>query len=131
MAHGIYDPTKEINWLHGDRQIGLALSPALKKILIKELLGKHLDIPEITLAGTYVKLNKQKHRFQSNSDAQEIQVLDTFFRSPDDIHMFVTSHFCYPPGTKIVTFSINKPLIIMYKEIKPLRLILAAPKLSP
>jgi len=120
----VYDPDKEINWLHGEKQVGLALAPKLKKILVRELLGKHVDIPTITLADSYVMLNEQKYVFDPESDAHEVKALQEFFRLPSDIHMFLTSHFCYPAGTKIITFSSNKPMVIMYKEIKPLQLIL-------
>ncbi len=119
-----YDEDKDINWLHGESKIGFALVPRLKRILIRELLGKHIDIPEITLADAYVKINERKYELESDTDRQEMGLLKDFFRSPDDIHMFMTSHFCYPPGTKIVTFSTKKPLVIMYKEIKPLRLVI-------
>ena len=119
-----YDEDKEINWLHGESKIGFALAQRLKRILLRELLGKHVDIPTITLADSYVKINERKYELMSERDMQEMEVLKDFFRSPDDIHMFMTSHFCYPPGTKIITFSTKKPLLIMYKEIKPLRLVI-------
>ncbi len=119
----VYDENKDINWLHGESQVGFALAPKLKKILVRELLSRHVDIPEITLADAYVKINDKHYEFQTEDDAREMKLLKGFFKTPDEIHMFLTCHFCYPPGTKIVTFSTKKPLIIMYKEIKPLRLI--------
>ena len=102
-----YDEDKEINWLHGESKIGFALAQRLKRILLRELLGKHVDIPTITLADSYVKINERKYELMSERDMQEMEVL---------------KDFCYPPGTKIITFSTKKPLLIMYKEIKPLRL---------
>ena len=117
-----YDENREINWIHGDANIGFALTRKLKRVLIRELLGKHKGIPEITLGDSFVAINDLKYKFQSDADLREMEVLKGFFRSPDDIHMFLTSHFCYPPGTKIITFSTRKPLAIMYKEIAPMRL---------
>jgi len=118
----VYDEDRDINWLHGESQVGLALAPKLKRILVKELLGKHVDIPEITLTDTYVKINDQCYKFRTEDDEREMSALKDFFEAPDAIHMFLTSHFCYPPGTKIITFAAKPPLIIMYKEIKPLKL---------
>jgi len=121
----VYDEERDINWLHGESQVGFALAPKLKKVLVRELLGRHVDIPEITLADAYVKINDKCYELRTEDDAREFKRLKKFFEAPDDIYMFMTSHFCYPPGTKIITFSTKKPLVIMYKEIKPLRLIVA------
>ena len=118
----VYDESRDINWLHGESQVGFALAPKLKKILVRELLSKHVDIPEITLTDSYVKINDKCYDFRTEEDAREMQALKSFFETPDDIHMFLTSHFCYPPGTQIITFATKSPLVIMYKEIKPLKL---------
>ncbi len=118
-----YNEDRDINWLHGEFQVGFALAPKLKRILVKELLGRHVDIPEITLADTYVKINDKCYEFRTEDDEREMHALKSFFEATDDIHMFLTSHFCYPPGTKILTFASKSPLVIMYKEIKPLKLI--------
>ena len=66
-----------------------------------------------------------RHMREDIADPKDLAALSRFrefFRCRDDIHMFLTSHFCYPPGTRIITFSKKKPLIIMYKEIEPLAL---------
>ncbi len=117
-----YDDSKDINWLIGDDRVGITLAPHLKRVLVRELLGKHVDIPQVTLAGGRIQINAAEYRFKQEEDLRGYDNFRQFFQNADEIHMFLTSHFCYPPGTRIITFAKKKPLLIMYKEIKPLRL---------
>jgi len=120
-----YDEDRDVNWLFGDSQVGFALAPRLKRALDRELLGKHQDMPQITLADAYVMINERKFELDAQRDGYYVEQLKKFFQAQDEIHMFLTSHFCYPPGTRIITFSKKKPLLVMYKEIQPLKLTIA------
>lgn len=117
-----YDDSKDINWLIGEERVGITLASQLKRVLMRELLGKHVDIPLVTLADDRIRINEAEYRFKQEEDLRGYNNFRQFFQAPGDIHMFLTSHFCYPPGTRIITFANKKPLIIMYKEIKPLQL---------
>ena len=100
----------------------ITLAPGLRRRFVRELLGHHGKVPEIVLYEDAARINRLKYRIEDPHDLEGLRHLREFLQSPDDIHMFLTSHFCYPPGTRIITFSRKKPLIIMYKEIDPLRL---------
>lgn len=120
-----YDEAREVNWLFAEDKIGFAVAPRLKRELDRELLGKQRDEPCITLADASVMFNDRRFDLDSEHDRLCLEQLKLFFLVGDPIHMFLTSHFCYPPGTRIITFAKKKPLPIMYKEIRPLRLIIA------
>ena len=117
-----YDESKEINWLFGEDRVGLALAPRLRKLLFRELLGQHDRIPELTLADDAVKFKSVAYPFSDESVIVGMQSFKKFLLGGDDFHMFLSSHFCYPPGTRIVTFAKKKPLGIMYKEMQPMKL---------
>jgi hypothetical protein len=36
------------------------------------------------------------------------------------VHMFLSYHLIYPPGTRIITVSRRSPLPLLYKEMAPL-----------
>jgi len=117
----IYDEGKEINWLFGELNIGFTLSPTLKRIAFHGLLGKHTYIPRITVGISEIFLNE--HRISiTEEDKEGLARFRGFVKSKEDIHLCLTSHFCYPPGTRIITFTKEKPIIIMYKEVQPLEL---------
>ena len=118
-----YDEDKEINWLIGEDQVGLALAPRLRKLLFRELLGQHDKTPELTISDNAIKFKNKPYALPDESTTAGMQYFKKFLLGGDDFHMFLSSHFCYPPGTRIITFSKKKPLIIMYKEIEPLQLI--------
>ena len=116
------DEEREIHWIFGEGKAGITLAPGLRRRFIRELLGHHGEVPEITLYKDAARINRLKYRVEHPYDLEGLRSLRDFLQSPGEIHMFLTSHFCYPQGTRIITFSKKKPLIIMYKEIDPLRL---------
>lgn len=122
-----YDEEREINWVVGESKIGFAVRPRLKRILNRELLGKHHQYPQITLTNRFVTINDRSFDFDLGDAGPGVEQLRDFFSAADEIHMFLTSHLCYPPGTRIITFSKKKPLLIIYKEIQPLKLVVDIP----
>ena len=116
-----YDEDKEINWLFGDSKIGFTLSPNLKRIFFHELLGKHEHIPLVSIREAEIRLNKIPIPITLEEDRRGLASLKEFFNTKEDVHLCLTSHFCYPPGTRIITFAKKKPLIIIYKEIRPMK----------
>ncbi len=113
---------RDIRWVFGEGKVGITLAPHLKRRFARELLGKHDQPPRIVVYEDSVKINKLEYVVGSQRDRDSLQKFRRFLDCPEDVHMFLSSHLCYPPGTRIVTFSNKKPIIIMYKEIEPMQL---------
>jgi len=117
-----YAEERDINWLFGEEKIGLILSAALRIPAQREFLGHHRDIPVLHLSTDRVEMNKFTYRLNDVMDRENIQRLKEFILNSHEMHMFLCSHLFYP-GERIITFAEEKPTIIMYKEMQPLRLI--------
>ena len=113
-----YDEKKEINWLFDDSKLGLILSPQLKRIFLRELLGRDKATPLVTIDQSEIKLNDYRIPITLEEDREGFERLKEFINATEDVHLCLTSHFYYPPGTRIITFTKKKPLIIIYKEIQ-------------
>ncbi len=116
-----YDENKETNWLFGDSKIGFILSPPLKRIFFHELMGKHKHIPLISILESEIRLNGYRIPITLEEDRRGLASFKKFISTKKDVHLCLTSHFCYPPGTRIITFTKKKPLIIIYKEVQPMQ----------
>ncbi len=119
-----YDDDRDISWLFGEDRIGLILSSSLLKQAQHELLGHHDEMPNLTLYDNSVRFNRHEHPLQDDIDLKNIIRLKEFLQHGEELHMFLCSHLIYPPRTRIVTFATKKPLIIMYKEMQPLKLVI-------
>ncbi|MCU7905276.1 MAG: hypothetical protein KZQ76_05345 [Candidatus Thiodiazotropha sp. (ex Epidulcina cf. delphinae)] len=119
-----YEEERDINWLFGEDRIGLILSRALWKEAQHQLLGHHQEIPQLVLSDDTVGINKFDYRLKDDIGRMNIQKLKTFLLSKEELHMFLSSHLFYPSHTRIITFAMKKPLLIMYKEMQPLQLII-------
>lgn len=115
---------REINWIFGEGKVGITLSPQLKRRFIRELLGHHEQLPQILLGENQVQLNQWSYPLHHPTDREHLAEFKAFCHESKEIHMFMTSHFCYPKGTRIITFGQKKPLLIIYKEISPLKLLI-------
>jgi len=118
------DQERDIQWIFGDDKAGLILAPHLRLRFIRELLGKKAGMPEIALSRDSARINHLEYPIEHPDDLEGLHKFRDFVDGPDAIHMFLTSHFCYPTGTRILTFAKKRPLGIMYKEIAPMRLLL-------
>ncbi len=121
---GDYEETRDINWLYGEDRVGLILSTELRKRAQHELLGHASSIPALRLSDQSVSFNAFDYRLQDDPDLNHLHRFRQFLLSHREIHMFLSSHLIYPPRTRILTFTTQKPLIIMYKEMQPLKLII-------
>ncbi|MEJ2611761.1 MAG: hypothetical protein P8179_17215 [Candidatus Thiodiazotropha sp.] len=120
-----YDDDRDICWLFGENRIGLILSPNLRKKTQHELLGHHHLLPELQISDQTVNFNTFEYPLQDDIDRKNIQKLKEFLLNTPETHMFLCSHLIYPARTRILTFASQKPLIIMYKEMQPLKLIVS------
>jgi hypothetical protein len=119
-----YDEAREISWLFGEDRIGLILSSDLRKQAQNELLGHHDQIPQLSLTDESVVFNQYKHHLQDDVDTRNSLRLKEFLLHGEALHMFLCSHLFYPSRTRILTFATKKPLIIMYKEMQPLKVVI-------
>ena len=118
-----FEEALDINWLYGDEKIGLILSPELRKEAQRQLLGHHEEIPELALSEDYVRMNEFTYKLKNESERQNARRLKDFLLNSRELHMFLCSHLLYPARTRIITFARKKPIIIMYKEMQPLKLL--------
>ena len=82
------------------------------------------ESPVVDISPTRTRINDLEYEFSKDELAGASRFIE-YVQQNDQLHMYLTSHFCYPARTRIVTFSPKKPPIILYKEISPLQLILS------
>ncbi len=116
-----FDEELVINWIDGESHMGFVVSPDKARPLYKELLRHRDEIPTVELSETGVNINELEYAFAKKELAGAKRFID-YVKGHRVLHMFLTSHFCYPPHTRIITFSPKKPTIILYKEISPIKL---------
>ena len=116
-----YEEDTGIHWVFGESQVGFVVGEQLKRKLLRELLGQQGQIPDIALSASNIIFNAFDYPL-SDMEQAGAEKFRAFVDGHEQLHMFLTSHFCYPPRTRIVTFAAKKPPIILYKEITPLRL---------
>ena len=117
-----FEEERDINWLFGEERIGLVLSSALRKQAYREFLGSQEAIPVLALSDDRVRMNEFIYRLNNDADRVNVRRLKNFLLSSEGLHMFLCSHFFYPRA-RIITFAKKKPIAIMYKEMRPLKLV--------
>lgn len=111
-----------VQWLFGHHRIGLILPDEIRKFFLREFIGKNKARSVITFSRSSPAITVNESVCPVLSSDMEIGVerLMTLVEQHHEIHLFLTHHLCYPQGTRIITFSANKPFVILYKEIDPL-----------
>ena len=117
---GEIEESADINWIYSEAAIGMVMSPTLQKRFMRHLLGKENAQPRIILASRSIKVGEESISLESETDVRGLARMQALLNSGLLIHMYMSSHFYYPAGTRIITFSTRKPLPIMYREISPL-----------
>jgi hypothetical protein len=120
---GDVEESADLNWIYSEQAIGMVMSPTLQKRLMRHLLGKGKEAPRITLSSRGLKVGEEWICLESETDLRGLGRIQALLNSGLLIHMYMTSHFYYPAGTRIITFSTRKPLPIMYREISPLHIL--------
>jgi hypothetical protein len=119
--HDIFAPQDEgISLLFGEEQMGFILPRELTRALYREVLGKQLSSPLLDINPERVQVGKFHQALPEMWKQQGLQVFSRLAQTENDLHLYLTYHFMYPSGTRIVTFSQRKPLTIIYKEIEPM-----------
>lgn len=109
-----------ISWIYNDDAVGFIFKGDLFRRLLRNLLGKDGAGNEIQIAQDEVRIGDELMCFQSELDRLGIARLRALLGQGREIHMFLTSHFYFSTGSRILTFSAKKPLPIIYKELAPI-----------
>ena len=115
---GIEEEAHDLHWLIGPHQLGLILTPTVKRPLFRELLGKGDQAPDIQITRSEVQVGDHLLR-ASDYEPRALALLSSLVVGSTDLHLFLSYHLFYPSGTRILTLSKNPPLTIIYKEIGP------------
>lgn len=111
-----------ISWLFGEDQVGLILPKGLNKNLYLEVLGKRSEPPTLNVSQDSVDVGEFHFGLSAEKDKPGLDALQQILESSNSLHLYLTNHFMYQQGTRIVTFSRKQPLSIIYKEIGPLHI---------
>lgn len=111
-----------IGWLYAENQIGLIFPQDLSKQLYRRVLGRTNVMPVITLARDGIGVEDFHHTFSESSDLAGLANLVQMLANNKELHLYLTYHVFYPKGTRIITFSTEHPLALIYKEIEPIQI---------
>jgi hypothetical protein len=117
---GIAGGDTGISWLLAAHQVGFILPQHLMRSLYREVLGKS-GTPVLELGQTSARIGDFHYPLSGPADEQGIAALKRVLENEGGASLFMTSHFLYGTGTRIITLSNNKPLAIIYKVIGPMR----------
>jgi len=114
------DPTRGLRWLVGQDQIGLILTPAIKRQWFPRLIGHPTqDPPQATLRPHTIEIAGVRLDLRPDGGSPLPPILALLARGCD-LHLYQTYHLIYPTGTRILTLSTRAPLGILYRELPAL-----------
>jgi hypothetical protein len=120
------NPAGGMRWLIGDDQIGLILEPDFKRLLYPLFLYRPgLAAPTVLLRPESIEVGAVQIPLAVAAPTPLPQVLALVTRVPE-LHLYQTYHLIYPSGTRILTLSARAPLPIVYRELAPIPLRIAA-----
>jgi hypothetical protein len=117
----IHSEDTGICWLLSEHQSGFILPPQLTRSLYREILRKS-DTPVLQLSRKGCHIGAFRYPLSGAADQQGIAATKKILENCSDAYLFMTSHFTYGTGTRIVTLANKKPLSIIYKEIGRIRI---------
>jgi hypothetical protein len=119
-----FDEARGMRWLFAEGQVGLILTPAVKRLLYPLFLGRRgEDAPTAVLGPGILQIADLEIPF-GDEDRRAFAEVMKVLRPPGDIHLYQTYHLFYPSGTRILTLSRRAPLLLVYREIAPLSVVL-------
>ena len=110
-----------ISWLIGEGQFGFILPQELTRSLYRSVLGKS-EPPVLTISRSEVRAGEFHYPVSAPSDPPGLKAMQQFLEAATELHVFLSYHFMYGSGTRIITLSRRKPLAIIYKPVGPMRL---------
>jgi len=113
------DEHSDVSWLVTHDQVGLILSEPLRRAAYRELLA-HQEAVRLVIGEGFVQAGSLRYEAVSPIEHKGVQALRALLARESQLHLYLTYHFVYPRGTRIVTFSRHSPLALLYKPIEPL-----------
>ena len=106
-----------ISWLVAEQQVGIILPRPVTRALYREALRGQRAPPLLTIGPRCLQVGAFHYPFCKPLETHILDALRHILQTSNDLHLYLTYHFMYPSGTRIITLSRNKPLHIIYKEI--------------
>jgi len=116
------DEERGLVWLYGEHQLGLLLTPAVKRFLYPLFFGQRREeAPVIQLGAGLLRIGDLDLAF-GERDGRAFTMTMDMIQGDGDLHLSQTYHLVYPSGTRILTLGRKAPLPLVYREIAPLLL---------
>lgn len=114
------DEERGLIWLFGEEQVGLILTPAVKRFLYPLFLGNsHDQALTVSLGGGFLRIQDVEITI-ADKDRRAFDAIIELLRTDADLHFLQTYHLVYASGTRILTLTRRAPLPLVYREIAPL-----------
>ncbi len=118
----LYEENRPVNWLLGERQVGLILGEHLKRPAFRSILSQPQERAAVTLTSSCLRIGNMRYAISERQDRRGREALIELLRGSATVHLYLTYHFMYPKGTRIITLSQKPPLRLIYKEMAPMRI---------
>jgi hypothetical protein len=114
------DEGAPLRWLIGEQQVGLILTPEIRRILYPRLLGRHGEAPpRVQLGRKRLVIDELTIPF-ADDHRPAVDAVMELFSTDGELHLSQTYHLIYPGGTRILTLGRHAPMPLIYREIEPL-----------
>ena len=115
------DHDREVFWLVTEQAAGFVLPRDYQRQLYREVL-LHRTAPPLTFHSDRVEIGGFQLELARQYETRILESIDGLLSSDRGLHVYLTSHFMYGTNARIITLSVKKPLLIIYKEIGTLRI---------
>jgi len=110
---------RAVEWLVGEHCLGAIIVPDIRDMLIRELFGSRK--PRVIVRDGSMCLGDMDFRDAEVCGHPGYAALRDVLKNAETVHLFLTYHLIYPPGTRIITVSSKAPQALIYRESAPLR----------
>jgi hypothetical protein len=110
---------RTVEWLVGKDCVGAIIASEIGDKLIPELLG--FRKPRVIVRAGSMCLDEIDIRDAEVCGHPGYAALLDLLVNAETVHLFLTYHLIYPPGTRIITVSRKAPQPLIYRETTPLR----------
>ena len=115
------DHDREVFWLVTEQAAGFVLPRDYQRQLYREVL-LHRTAPPLTFHSDRVEVGGFQLDLARQYETRILESIDGLLSSDRGLHVYLTSHFMYGTNARIITLSVKKPVLIIYKEIGTLRI---------
>ena len=115
------DHDRDVFWLVTQEAAGFVLPRDYQRQLYREVL-LHRSAPPLTFHSDRVQVGNFALELARQHETRILGSIDELLSCGHDLHVYLTSHFMYGTHARIITLSIRKPLLIIYKEIGTIRI---------